>query len=156
MPPECDFGKAINDASMAISPSLCGGKRAPSSLRRRRSKIERILIRISTCCSKPVPLYASRRNRPEKISWDEHCIEKHMDERGVLYGTMQIEDAPTPFLLYDSNMSRADGAVVEVGENHSKQQVNITELQLRLGVMKQEQESGKELDLKFKTRQLEV
>eukprot|EP00446_Apocalathium_sp_SHHI-4_P072709 CAMPEP_0177559442 /NCGR_PEP_ID=MMETSP0369-20130122/70838_1 /TAXON_ID=447022 ORGANISM="Scrippsiella hangoei-like, Strain SHHI-4" /NCGR_SAMPLE_ID=MMETSP0369 /ASSEMBLY_ACC=CAM_ASM_000364 /LENGTH=668 /DNA_ID=CAMNT_0019046171 /DNA_START=29 /DNA_END=2038 /DNA_ORIENTATION=+ len=92
--------------------------------------------------------FVVRTNRPAGVSWDEVGIEKDMGERGVLYGTQTIDDAPTPFLLYDSHMSRAEGAVIEVGEGHVRQQVDIGDLQARLGVLHQRQEEGVEVHLK--------
>lgn len=104
--------------------------------------------RVVTCCSGRSSDFVVRTNRPASVSWDEVGIEKDMGERGVLYGTQTIDDAPTPFLLYDSHMSRAEGAVIEVGEGHVRQQVDIGDLQARLGVIHQRQEEGVEVHLK--------
>merc|ERR1719174_2896941 len=107
------------------------------ALRRKLGLFDRVRLKAGTCCSgKPVPQYEVRRNRPGRITWDENKIETDTRERGVLYGTMTIEDAPTPFLLYDSQMSRAEGAVVEIGEGHVRQNVDIGDLQQRLGILK--------------------
>lgn len=69
------------------------------------------------------------------MSWDETQIDKDLQERGVLYGTQKIDDMPTPFLLYESQMSRAEHAIVEISEGHKKAHVDITELQARLGML---------------------
>merc|ERR1719198_1298587 len=66
------------------------------------------------------------------VVFDEAHIERDQQERGVVYGTQTIEETPTPFLLYDSQMSRAEQAIVEVGENHRRTTVDISDLQQRL------------------------
>eukprot|EP00428_Durinskia_dybowskii_P031179 CAMPEP_0170244432 /NCGR_PEP_ID=MMETSP0116_2-20130129/21996_1 /TAXON_ID=400756 /ORGANISM="Durinskia baltica, Strain CSIRO CS-38" /LENGTH=153 /DNA_ID=CAMNT_0010495295 /DNA_START=20 /DNA_END=480 /DNA_ORIENTATION=+ len=71
-------------------------------------------------------------------------IAKDMGERGVVYGTQPIDDTPTPFLLYDSHMSRAEQAVVEISEQ-GKAQVDIASLQERLGILQQRQDQGLEV-----------
>mmetsp|Transcript_30976 Transcript_30976/g.89510 ORF Transcript_30976/g.89510 Transcript_30976/m.89510 type:complete len:228 (+) Transcript_30976:101-784(+) len=116
-----------------------------AALRRRKSKVERCLYSFVTCCSgREQSDFVSRSNCPNRISWDEAGIKKDMGERGVLYGTQTIPDASTPFLLYDSQMSRAEQAVMEINEN-GKAQVDIVALQARLGILQQQQEDGGEV-----------
>mmetsp|Transcript_32577 Transcript_32577/g.89888 ORF Transcript_32577/g.89888 Transcript_32577/m.89888 type:complete len:178 (+) Transcript_32577:61-594(+) len=110
------------------------------SLRKRRKEPSTwwsSLKRLALCCSNDAP----RR----RVTWDEANISVHLAQRGVLYGTQEIPEQPTPFLVYDSKMSRADHAIIEVGAQHEKVAVNITELQAKLGMIEQEQDNGCEV-----------
>lgn len=107
--------------------------------------MQRLLARVATCCWETrASDFESRKNAPNRITWDEAGIQKDMGERGVLYGTQTIDDPPTPFLLYDSHMSRAEQAVVEINDQ-GKAHVDIATLQARLGVLQQRQEQGDEV-----------
>merc|ERR1712129_158736 len=116
---------------------------ARPSLRKKKSVWQRYVEEVVTCCSgKSFSPFKARWNRPSGITFDEVVIEAHKDERGVVYGTQKIDEPETPFLLYDSQMSRAEHAVVEVGEGHVKTQVDIVDLQSRLGVVQRLQDQG--------------
>ena len=38
-----------------------------------------------------------------RVTWNEDILAKHARERGVLYGTMKIDQPDTPFLVYDAD-----------------------------------------------------
>ena len=65
------------------------------------------------CCCGP-----GKKDRPSRrVTYDEDQLQRDLQERGVLYGTQTIDEVSTPFLLYDSHVSRTEGAVIEVAED---------------------------------------
>merc|ERR1719382_916639 len=87
------------------------------------------------CCTTKEKAQPARR-----VTYDEVQIRQQSEEAGVLYATEKIPEVPTPFLLYDSHLSRTDNAVVEIGEGKIKNNIDIGELQTRLGILELRQQ----------------
>jgi len=80
------------------------------------------------------------------LTWNEEILAKHAKERGVLYGTMKIDHPDTPFLVYDEEMADKHNKIGTVKDaNATPEFVDIAALQKKLGILEEEQLSGKEL-----------
>lgn len=109
----------------------------------------------SICCTIDPEAKEERRRSLRHISWDEKNITQHFAERGVLYATMVIDEGTTPFLQYDSRMSRDGHEITEVGPGHLKTTIDISQLQTKLGILVQSENQGIEV-LPTATRNLAV
>ena len=55
-----------------------------------------------------------------RVTWNEALLARDEAARGVLYGTMKINEPDTPFLVYDEEMAERDGIVGEIIVNPSE------------------------------------
>ena len=92
------------------------------------------------------PTIQKTSNNDGKIKWDEESLAKHQAERGILYGTMKIDHPDTPFLIYDSEKAENDNLIGTIENKDAKPEfVDINELQAKLGILSEAQNSGKPL-----------
>jgi len=70
-----------------------------------------------------------------RVTWDEAALAEHERAKGVLYGTVKVEEVTTPFLYYSESVSRDEGALGVMVPGQGRQKVNIEELQARLGML---------------------
>lgn len=78
-----------------------------------------------------------------RAKWDEETLREHDKERGKAYGTMKIDHPDTPYLYYD--FDQQNEVVKEYVRGEEPKEINITELQERLGVLHLAQGKGEEV-----------
>lgn len=67
-----------------------------------------------------------------RVKWDNTTIENHNQERGILYGTMKVNQPDTPFLFIDS---RDEDSIRVFQKDGVHQQLDADELKVRLGLI---------------------
>jgi hypothetical protein len=87
-----------------------------------------------------------------RVSWDEATIALHRSWAGIQYGQMRMREIDTPFVRYDSRMSRDEQKVIicdrgrpELVESGAK--IDITDLQTKLGILSRIQEQNENLNV---------
>lgn len=84
---------------------------------------------------------AARRKSSTRARWDEETLQQHETERGVLYGTMKIDHPDTPYLYYNKEKE----TVLEYVKGQPPKEVEVPDLQARLGVLHLAQETGEDV-----------
>ena len=75
-----------------------------------------------------------------RVKWDEANLERHMHDKGRLYGTMPIDEVETPFLVYDEEMAEKHNLIGTVEKDSSVTAIDMTVLKEKLGLLSTSQD----------------